>query len=115
MLRLQREGEALLELPHLGHLAEGMWAHRLFKYLRKIAADPDTFERLLWKTALTINLDVIEPHRYRTIEEVTTVQKRHVRRHLVTLAGAIEQFEAQYEGQTNAQKHRPPRKPQEGR
>jgi hypothetical protein len=96
LLRLRREGEALLNRTTLDPLAEGMWSHRLFRYLKKISTDPETFERLLWKSAMAISLDGM-PSKIRTVEDMTRVQKKHVSNHLVTLAGAIEQFEAQYE------------------
>ena len=94
--RLQREGEALLNQPALEPLTEAMWADRLFRYLRKISADPDTFERVIWNKALALCMDD-SPPAIRSEEELSKSQKKHVERNLVTLAGAIEQFEAQYE------------------
>ena len=99
LLRLQREGEALLNQRTLEQLTEGMWSHRLFSYLRKISTDPETFDRLIWNTPMP---DLLHdpPTPIRSVAEMTRVQKKHVTKHLVTLAGAIEQFEAQYQAET---------------
>ena len=82
--------------PDLDPLAEARWADRMFKYLKKISTDPDTFDRLLWKKMVALSLDDPPPP-IRSELEMTKVQKKHVERNLITLAGAIEQFEAQYE------------------
>jgi hypothetical protein len=94
--RLQKEGEGLLGEAEVGARAEARWSNRVFKYLKKIAADPDTFERLMWHNVFTLP----PPEEYRprrTIEEIIKAQRKEVQKTLVTLAGAIEQFEAQYE------------------
>ena len=96
LLRLQREGEALLLREEIDARAEGMWSDRVFRFLRKISADPDTFDRLMWIDPPTISLDFSAPV-IRSVEEMTNVQKKHVQKSLITLAGAMEQFEAQYE------------------
>ena len=92
------EGEALLEQSELGALAQGRWEDRVFRYLKKISTDPETFERIMWNDPKTLSLDFNEPdRRIRTIEEMTKVQKNHVQKALVTLVSAMDQFEAQYE------------------
>jgi hypothetical protein len=95
LLRLQREGEALLAQETLEILTEGMWGDRVFKYLRKISTDPQTFERVLFKSAMPLSLHGLRAP-IRSAEEMTQLQKKHVTRNLAILAGAIEQFEAQY-------------------
>jgi hypothetical protein len=96
LLRLRREGEALLNETTVSQLAEAKWSCRLFEYLRKISADPETFDRLLWKTPMP-DLLAFHPPVIRSVEEMSQIQKKHVAGHLVTLTGAIEQFEAEYE------------------
>jgi hypothetical protein len=94
--RLQAEGEALLEQSELGALAQGRWEDRVFRYLKKISADPETFERIMWNDPQTLSLDGPD-RRIRTIDEMTKAQKKHVQKALITLVSAMEQFEAQYE------------------
>jgi hypothetical protein len=94
--RLKREGEALLQSETLDPRAEAMWSDRLFRYLRKISEDPATFERLLMKSVMALSTEAVPPP-VKSPQELTKVWKKHVANHLVTLAGAIEQFEAQYE------------------
>ena len=96
LLRLQREGEALLLREELNALAEGMWADRVFRYLKKISVDPDTFERLMWIDPPTVSLDFTSGQAL-SVEERSNAMKKHVQKHLITLVGAIEQFEAHYE------------------
>lgn len=48
LLRLQREGEGLLGEAEVGARAEAVWSDRVFKYLKRISEDPNTFERLMW-------------------------------------------------------------------
>ena len=96
LLRLKREGEALLTRRELDPITEGMWAHRVFKYLAKISQDPDTFERVLWKRAVAVSPPDSPKPAIRSVEEMTRIQKEHVKRNLITLSAAIEQFEAQY-------------------
>jgi len=96
LLRLQREGEALLGQAQVSALDEGKWADRVFRYLKKISTDPETFERLIWKNMVPMSLD-FRPRALPTLEEMTKIQKKHVQKTMITLAGAIEQFEAQYE------------------
>ena len=82
--------------PELDPLSGGMWMHRVFRYLRKISVDPDTFERVMWNRAMPLSLDDPLP-KIRSVQEMTKVQQKHVQRSLVTLGAAIEQFEAEYE------------------
>jgi hypothetical protein len=96
LLRLKREGEALLNRPDLDPLAQGMWADRMFRYLKKISADPETFERVIWNKMVALALDDFPPA-VRSGQEMANIQRKHVEKNLVTLTGAIEQFEAQYE------------------
>jgi len=96
--RLQAEGEALLEQSELDALTQGRWEDRVFRYLKKISADPETFERIMWNDPQILSLDFDGPdRRIRTIEEMTKAQKKHVQKALITLVSAMEQFEAQYE------------------
>jgi len=95
--RLQKEGEGLLGEAEVGARAEGIWSSRVFKYLKKISADPGTFERLMWNDVVTLPPPEASRPR-RTPEEISAAQRKEVQMTLVTLAGAIEQFEAQYEG-----------------
>lgn len=99
MLRLRKEGEGMLGEADVGARAEAFWSDRVFKYLKKIAADPDTFERLLWNDVVTLP----PPEEYRprkTSEEIIAAQRKEVQKTLITLTSAIEQFEAQFENQT---------------
>ena len=96
LYRLQREGEFLLRQPELSPLDEGRWEDRVFRYLKRISTDPDTFERLMWNDPVALSLDGPD-RRIRSVEEMTKAQKRHVQKAMITLAGAIDQFEAQYE------------------
>ncbi len=94
--RLQKEGEGLLGEAEVGARAEGIWSDRVFKYLKRISADPETFERLMWNDVVTLPPpEVFLPRR--TAEEIIAAQRKEVQKTLITLAGAIEQFEAQYE------------------
>ena len=94
--RLQREGEGLLGEAEVGARAEAFWSDRVFKYLKRISADPETFERLMWNYPVALPPpEVFIPRR--TIAEIVAAQRREVQKTLITLAGAIEQFEAQYE------------------
>ena len=94
--RLQQEGEGLLGEAEVGAVAEARWSFRVFKYLKKIAVDPDTFDRLMWHDVVYLPPpEEIRPRR--SIEDMMAAQRRDVQKTLVALAGAIEQFEAQYD------------------
>ena len=82
--------------PRLGCAPEAIWSDRVFRYLKKISADPDRFERLMWNDVVTLSLDNPSPP-LRSIEERMNAQRKDVQKTLITLAGAIEQFEAQYD------------------
>jgi len=73
-----------------------MWADRVFRYLKKISMDPETFERLMWIDPPTLSLDSTSLPTL-SVEERSNAMKKHVQKNLITLAGAIEQFEAHYE------------------
>ncbi len=94
--RLQREGEGLLGEAEVGARAEAFWSDRVFRYLKKIALDPDTFAQLMWSDVFTLPPpEIFMPKR--TAKELATLQRKEVQKTLVTLAGAMEQFEAQYD------------------
>ena len=97
LMRLQAEGETLLGREFIEAIEGGRWEERVFGYLKKIAAVPATFEVVDVKNGMVISpLDMMhEPPL--TEEEITFIQKQRVNKALITLAGAIEQFEAQYE------------------
>ena len=96
LLRLQKEGGELLENESLDQRGEGMWSYRVYNYLGRISTDPETFARLNYIDPPTLDINLVERPQL-TKEEMTQIQYRHVRKTLVTLAGAIEQFEAQFE------------------
>lgn len=96
LLRLRREGGELLENGSLDQRGEGMWSYRVYKYLGRISTDPKTFSRLDYIDPPTLDINQIDRPRL-TKGEMTQIQHGHVRETLVTLAGAIEQFEAQFE------------------
>jgi hypothetical protein len=93
--RLQREGTALLAEPEVSQLDEGRWTDRVFRYLSKISEDPETFERVIARDFP--HFSSFPPPAVESVEEMSMMLKRYVENHLITLAGAIEQFEAQYE------------------
>jgi hypothetical protein len=99
MRRLQKEGEGLLGEAEVGARAEAFWSDRVFKYLKKISADPDTFARLMWNDVVTLPPPE-EYHPRKTRDEIIAAQRKEVQKTLITLTSAIEQFEAQYENQT---------------
>lgn len=80
----------------VGARAEASWSDRVFKYLKRISADPDTFERLMWNDVVTLPPPE-EYHPRKTSEEIIAAQRKEVQKTLITLSSAIEQFEAQYE------------------
>lgn len=97
--RLRKEGEGLLGEAEVGARAEARWSDRVFRILKKISANPDTFERLMWNDVVTLPPPE-EYHPRKTNEEIIAAQRKEVQKTLITLSGAIEQFEAQYEDQT---------------
>ena len=97
--RLQKEGDGILGEAIVGARTEAFWSARVFKYLKKISVDPDTFERLAWNDVVTLP-PPDEYHPMKTPEEIIAAQRKNVQKTLITLGSAIEQFEAQYETQT---------------
>jgi hypothetical protein len=94
--RLRAEGEGLLGEAEVGMLTEAFWSDRVFRYLQRIAVDPGTFDRMMWHDVVTLP----PPEEYRppkTTEEHSRAQRQAVQKTLITLTGAIEQLEAQYE------------------
>lgn len=95
LVKLQRDGEALLELPEIFILpAESRWEVRVWKCLDRIAG-PRAFESAVRQDAEEMGpIDLLAPYPMRTEVGVTQLVQRRIQRPLITLASVIEKVEA---------------------
>jgi len=101
--RLQREGEAILSsVDQLTLHDEYRWDGRVWNYIEKIAADPDSISNMIID-----NFDPVEMGFAETLfppiptrEEADRMIRKRMAQRLVTLASVTEQVEAIVEKET---------------
>lgn len=94
LIRLQRDGEALLEQPELASVDECRWQARVWRCLDK-AAGPDAFQSASQhdqEEAGPIDLLAFGPAR--SADERDRLVRRRIQRRLISLASVMEKVEA---------------------
>ena len=96
--KLQRGGQALLALPRfLTPADEALWDVRVWRCLDKIA-DRRAFEAAMQRDHEDIGeIDLLQPDRSRSAEELNELLRHRINRRLGTLASVIEKVEAHAE------------------